>query len=534
MRNFILSVLSGVLLYFSWPSQGFPLLLFIAFVPILLVEYHITNSPCKRKHIKVFAWSYLSFFIWNFFVSWWLHYSSVGGALMAIFANTLLMSLVFISYRYIKNKLGYKLGLIFLVCFWFTFEKLHLEWEVAWPWLNLGNAFAHFSNWVQWYEYTGIFGGSLWIWIVNIMIFKSILKFYDTRQKSFIFRALFKSFLVVIIPIIGSYTLLNNYKEKGKDVNVVIAQPNLDPYTDKYKYTDHQIANRIINLVEDKIDNNTHFIVTPETTFHGSIDVNTLAQYPAIQRLKYLLKPYPKLNFLVGITSIKKYYSILEATYTARKHQNFWYDVYNSVIQINQTDNIPIYHKSKLVTGVEIMPYKRIFAPLLGEIALDLGGSTGTLGSQKEREVFTNPYYLFKTAPIVCYESVFGQYVTEYVKRGAGLLTIITNDGWWSTSDGHRQHLAYAKLRAIETRRSIVRSANTGVSAFINQKGEITKFLGYAQKGAIKGTVKYHTTSTFYTQYGDYIARVGLFLATTLFIFAICRSILLKGNRLKK
>jgi apolipoprotein N-acyltransferase len=102
------------------------------------------------------------------------------------------------------------------------------------------------------------------------------------------------------------------------------------------------------------------------------------------------------------------------------------------------------------------------------------------------------------------------------VKKGANLLCIITNDGWWDDSPAPRQHLAYASLRAIETRRSIARAANTGISAFIDQKGEVISTLGYGVQGSLIGVVQLNNSLTFYVKYGDYIARLACLVALVL------------------
>ena len=108
------------------------------------------------------------------------------------------------------------------------------------------------------------------------------------------------------------------------------------------------------------------------------------------------------------------------------------------------------------------MPYKEFLEPLLGNALLNFGGSIMTRGVQENRTVYTLNNGI-KIAPVICYESIYGEYVTEYVRNGAQMLAIITNDGWWKKSQGYKQHLSYSKIRAIETRRSIARSANTGV-----------------------------------------------------------------------
>ena len=179
------------------------------------------------------------------------------------------------------------------------------------------------------------------------------------------------------------------------------------------------------------------------------------------------------------------------------------------------------YHKSKLVVGVENMPYKSFFRPILGEFLLDLGGTVSSRATQDYRGVFEHKKIDLKTGPVICYESIYGEYITEYVRKGAHFLAIITNDAWWGNTAGHRQLLSYARLRAIENRRSIVRSANTGISAVINSKGEITHKLPYDTKGVLKAKFAPEERITFYTQYGDYIARWSGFIAVLFFLIAL-------------
>ena len=124
-----------------------------------------------------------------------------------------------------------------------------------------------------------------------------------------------------------------------------------------------------------------------------------------------------------------------------------------------------------------------------------------------------------KTAPIVCYESIYGAFVTAMyaMERNS---CIITNDAWWGTQ-GHQQLLSYARLRAIENRRAIARSANTGISAFINAKGEVEQTLAYEKEGSLTAKVQLHNQLTFYSIYGDYLARWSIFLFGLLFCIAL-------------
>ncbi|HRN41789.1 MAG TPA: apolipoprotein N-acyltransferase, partial [Vicingus sp.] len=177
-----------------------------------------------------------------------------------------------------------------------------------------------------------------------------------------------------------------------------------------------------------------------------------------------------------------------------------------------------IYHKSKLVLGVEKMPFSSLLSPI-EKFAINLGGTTGSYGVEKEAKIFDNEKT--KIAPVICYESIYGEYVTDYVKKGANVIFIITNDGWWEDTPGYKQHLAYGRLRAIETRRSIARSANTGISCFINQRGDVLQATNWWEQDVIAGKINLNNQTTFYTIHGDYIGRVAAFIGALMLLWNI-------------
>jgi len=177
-----------------------------------------------------------------------------------------------------------------------------------------------------------------------------------------------------------------------------------------------------------------------------------------------------------------------------------------------------VYHKSKLVVGVENLPYKSFLKPLLGNALLDFGGTVMSRATQDKRTVYETKNKI-KVAPIICYESMYGEFISEYIRNGAQLLAIITNDGWWGNTIGHKQLLSLSRLRAIELRRSIARSANTGISAIINEKGDILNTIPYEKKGFINDKIFLSSKITFYSQYGDYIFRISLFIFLIIFLF---------------
>jgi apolipoprotein N-acyltransferase len=278
----------------------------------------------------------------------------------------------------------------------------------------------------------------------------------------------------------------------------------------------------MLELAAEKVKPSTDYLVFPETALTEDIWEHQMEQSGSLQRLRIFLKNFPKLKIIIGASTGKVYAPGEELSVTARKftQEDGYYDSYNTALQVDNAQPIQVYHKSKLVPGVEQMPFPFIFKHL-ESIAIDLGGTTGGLGTQEERSVFVSPDRTMKAAPVVCYESVYGEYVSEYVKNGANFIAIITNDGWWGDTPGYKQHLKYGRLRAIETRRWIVRSANTGISCFINPFGDIQQATKYWVPAVISQKIQLNNELTFYTRFGDYIARAALCISIAMLIYSL-------------
>jgi apolipoprotein N-acyltransferase len=264
------------------------------------------------------------------------------------------------------------------------------------------------------------------------------------------------------------------------------------------------------------VDSNTILIAWPETAISIELDENTLNSEAVIQYIRQFLMKHPKVKIVSGMESFRYFEKDEKLTVTARKFEDKYYDSYNSAIMIDTSNSLEIYHKSILVPGVEKMPYPKLFR-FLEKLTINLGGANGSLGSQKEASVFKfNDSIIF--APVICYESVFGDYLGDYVEKGANVMVIITNDGWWGTSIGYKQHLNYTVLRAIELRKFIIRSANTGISCFVDPSGRIIQPTAFWVHTAIKHDIQINNRNTFYAKNGDYLARIGVFAA---FIFVL-------------
>ena len=523
--RFLFVLLSSILLSLPWFRQFSGLLITIAFIPLLFIEDYIYETRSKNKSVVLWGYAAITFALWNIFTTYWIYNAALVGIISAVIVNTLLMTITFGLFHFTKRRLGPKTGNLSLLFYWIGFEYFYLNAEISWPWLNLGNAFAKDIQLIQWYEYTGTLGGTLYALALNILLFIILKSVVNKISVKTLTPKIIIYFLILIAPILISIQIFKNYTEKGKSYNIAVLQPNIDPYHEKFGGMSHfEQLNIIINLADSISDEQTDYVIGPETALDNSIWENNLAQNYSIQALKNFVNNKPRINLVIGLDSYRRYMPDEKMSETARhyvgENDDFYYDVYNAAIQIDTSKHIPIYYKSKLVVGVEKMPYPKLFK-LLNKVILDLGGTTGSRGTQDFRETFKHTSDETHIAPVICYESVYGEYVTDYIKNGANFIFVITNDGWWGNTPGYKQHLTYSSLRAIETRRSVARSANTGISAFINQKGEILNQTQWWKRCAIKNSIKANQEYTFYVRYGDYIGRIAGFLAVIAYLYSL-------------
>ena len=531
MKYIILAAISALLFSVSWPTYGVPFFIFFAFVPLLLMEQEISKfSKIKRKGWAVFGLSYFTFFIWNLVTTGWLYYAknpdgsnSLLAVAIPLFANSLLMSSTFQLYYWYKKVRGTYFGLVFFVAIWLSFERFHLSWEFTWPWLNLGNAFSEYPKIIQWYDTIGATGGSFWILLINVFTFYTIRIWEAGRIRKDLIKNVAIISALIFIPIFISIYKYNSFQEKPVgNVNVVLLQPELDPYNEKYSKDSLQILDELLTLAEQNSKGKIDFFIAPETAFpgRGSLSEKGFNKSISINIAKEFLTKHPQSILLTGASTHKFLFNESETeNYSVKLQDGVWANSYNSALQIIPNQNVDVYHKGKLVPGVEIFPYIRFLKPFLGDAMLDFGGATSSLGIDKERKVFVNQFNKAKVAPIICYESIYGEFVTDYVKNGANLLAIMTNDSWWGNSEGHKQLLSYARLRAIETRREIVRAANSGISAHINAKGDIVEDTFYGDQTALAVTANLLEEKSIYTKTGDLISRIAIFVLGFLLIY---------------
>ncbi len=529
-RPYILAILGGILLALPWSLEASPFLL-IFWIPWLYLLKTQAERPVRP--LRAFWQQYVAVLTWNALTVWWISGATIVGMILAFLAMSLTMAIVLSLVLWAWRVKGQSFGLTSLLVGWTAFDLFYHNAEIAWPWLSIGNAAAPIYPLVQWYEYTGMLGGTVWILLLNILAF-SIFTRWKTRSGKQ--RAIYLCAYAILLMAPISISLQLYYHERSitdsDPVEVAIVQPNIDPWVEKFSgLTPLQQVGRMVNIADSLVTPKTALILNPETAIPSSIWESQMHDNMYVRMLRDFLREHPQCVWETGATTCRLYPQGEGKSYTARKLRGAdgdWYDAYNSALRIDTSMAVDRYIKSKLVVGVEMIPYPK-YLNHIEWLDIDLGGMAGCLGTQPERQVFylqdSTPF-----APIVCYESIFGEYVTEYVKRGAEFLTVITNDAWWGDTPGHREHFWYSQLRCIETRRYMARCANTGISAIITPSGDTKEYLGWWKKGGIRGNVYRRNRMTFYTQHGDYLGRIANWLALLFIVYLIVQTIVRKRH----
>ena len=215
------------------------------------------QSTVKKKD-NIFLFSFLTFLAWNSLTTWWVWNSTPAGSIAMILLNSTFMATTFWLYHITRKKIFHnKDGFFLLILFFLAFENLHLTWQLNWPWLNIGNVFSHNHTWVQWYEFTGTAGGTIWVLLANILAYRVIKRLQAlvpepvegknqdlgtstssvTEQNPHTINSsnphtlsssvpqflssstpqLLLFLAVVLVPIIASKIMYHSYEEKGED-----------------------------------------------------------------------------------------------------------------------------------------------------------------------------------------------------------------------------------------------------------------------------------------------------------------------------
>ena len=526
MHRFILACSSGVMLAAAFPPSPLYSLAYVALIPLLLLLETV------RGTWKILRMSYLTFLIFHVATLYWIGgfvdgkdiWLMIAGAAVVLIHPLFYWPIVLL-YAWVRKKLGLLPGLVFFVLAWTSYDFSHSLSEFSFPWITLGNSQAYDLPRIQIAEYTSVYGLSFLVLAFNVIGFVLVTKL-ATRGWTFRSRSALVSVAILAILYFGPWVFgearMQHYaRDVGIDtVNVGIVQPNVDPF-DKWTKRSEQMP-VLLAYTEKLAREETDLVVWPETAIPLFILQPQYSGY--LGSVRSILDSL-RLSLLTGLPSVV-YYDSLDAPITAQKSlaPGRYYEEFNSTAAfVPGQPDAPVFRKIVLVPFAERIPYAETFRFLIEPLKWNVG--IGMWGIGKDTVVFSAPLrngHIVRFSSVICYESIYPDFVRQFVKRGAQFLVIITNDSWWGNTSGAYQHVSYASFRAVENRRWIVRSANGGISGLIDRTGRIHDETKLYSVATIHGTIFPHDEMTFYARHGDIfailcVAGTAMLLLITLF-----------------
>jgi apolipoprotein N-acyltransferase len=507
MHRFVLACSSGVMLAAAFPPSPLYSLAYVALIPFLLMLETLQGTW------KILRMSYLTFLIFHVATLYWIggfaHGKDIwlmiaGGAVVLI--HPLFYWPIVLLYTWVRKRLGLLPGLMLFIFVWTSYDFSHSLSEISFPWITLGNSQAYDLQRIQIAEFTSVYGLSFLVLTFNALGFVLVTKL-ATRGWAFRSRPALGSVAILTILyfgpwLFGELRMQHFANDTGIDtVNVGIVQPNVDPFDKWTKRSDQMPI--LLAYTEKLARQKTDLVVWPETAIPLFILQPQYSDYLGVVRS---MLDSLRISLLTGLPSIV-YYDSLNAPITAQKSltPGMYYEEFNSTAAFVPGQTVvPVFRKIILVPFAERIPYAETFRFLIEPLKWNVG--IGMWGIGRDTVVFSAPLtngHAVRFSSVICYESVYPDFVRQFVKRGAQFLVIITNDSWWGNTSGAYQHASYASLRAVENRRWIVRSANGGISGLIDPTGRIHQETKLYTVATIQGTIFSRDEMTFYTKYGD-------------------------------
>ncbi len=521
-------MLSGILLGISFPPFPFPcqLFMFIAFVPYLyVIEEKKTLAEINRA-------TYLAFFIFCLITIYWVgswqkgadpFLMIAGGTLL--FFNPLLFLIPSTLYYLARRSLGSVTALMFFPFFWITYEYLYMLTDISFPWLTLGSGLSRFTIFIQIADIIGAVGISVIVVYTNILFYKAYLKF-KVSPKSFAFYVAAIVLIFALVLFYGNYKL-STFKISNNKVRVGLVQPNIDPW-DKWQQNNlDESLQEYLSLSREATERGANLILWPETALPVYLTTMAyLSEKDSIYNFLHSTDSY----LLTGMPDIHYYRSNEKIPDDAKfsSQGDFYYSIYNGVLLLSPYSmNIEKYGKMKLVPFGEKVPFSeqlpflaKIFSWGVGISGWNVGRDTTvfnlTINIKKDSTTINYP---LKINSLVCYESVYPYFVTNFIRKGADLITVVTNDSWYGKSSGPYQHKEIAVLRAIENRKSVIRDANGGISCIIDPLGRTLKQSKLFTRMVLVGDVPIQEGETFFTKNPMIIPFFAVFLSLAVFLY---------------
>ncbi len=497
------SLTAGLLLGLSFP----PVDLSFLTIPAFVLLFHLSEKCDSNKQLAYYG--YFGFVLWNLIGTYWLMMASAIAGIAAILANAVIMTIPLVLFRGFSRSFEKSWHIALLqASAWVAYEFLHHNWDLSWTWLSIGNAWANQIGLVQYISATGHLGITFWV------IFTASLAYSAIKKKNQIIAIAATFSLLLPSGTSFLYYVGSGINPVSSTTNVTVIQPNHDSYLDYGGMRDkREVLDSLFSITKRTKAPETDLVVWPENAIDGVTYINSVTT----NRVADSAKAW-NTAFISG-TGLYKLYdtppTLYRDTFQGRA-RNF----FNSALYVNKSGKVSRYDKHNLVPIVERFPFVDFFNAIdvfrwfnWGRIA-QFGKGTEPIAIIENN---------FTTQGLICYDSVYPEWIREFVRNGTDFITIITNDGWWGNSSGHVQHFSYARLRAIEFDRWIVRSANNGTSGIIDPSGRVIIKTHYWTKTGFNFEVPHKNTMTLFTKFGDWFSYLCLLIVIPSWIWILIK-----------
>ncbi|KAA3659818.1 MAG: apolipoprotein N-acyltransferase [Calditrichaeota bacterium] len=492
-RNLLLSIVSALLLGLSFAPLPLGFLAYCSLIPFLIL---LKDLSFKES----FKWGYITGIFISLFTIYWIVFPTSLGVIAVILVHALYYALFAIFYTQI-SKTSDNLALFAVPFVWTAIEYGKSLGELGFPWVSLGYTQSYYTAFIQYAEYTSVYGVSFWICVLNVGLYSIYV--YRKNKKIAFTTAIFL-IILFLLPL-----SVNKEVQKGNSgkVKVALVQGNIDPYQ-KWEKENRERSFFLYDSLTKSIG-------------HQQVD---LIIWPETATPVYLLRSRTKLPWVTGLSD-----SLNTPIFTGTPDYEWIdkknYKTFNSITLIDKKQGpFEVYSKMKLVPFGERIPYQDylfFIKLILSKFNLGEGNfSPGDAIKLFRLSMRQNPNKTFRFGGVICFESIFPEFVGDVVKRGAEFIVIVTNDGWYSRTGAPYQHAQMAVFRAIENRTPIARCANTGISMTIDQNGAILKQSGIFEEDVIIDEFETRTKLTYFTKYGHVFSKIVSVIAVILLIFA--------------
>lgn len=537
-QTYLPCILSGLLFGLSFPSYPYVRLEVLAWfwmAPLLLSLKQVQSFPRFLGRV------YLAAFITCVFGMSWLMASTVKGALLLFFVGGVVFTVPFVGFYFVRRTFGWRAALWTAPVIWTAWDWLYHRSDGSFGWLTMGVSQSNLNWLVQYVDITGVWGITFWLVLFNVLIVMAVENWQAARARggqtqvtgAFLARRLaLISGLMLAVPLSYSAYVFTRaaLAPQGKELSVLLVQPNANPW-ERLAATSRPVVlrktigmtNRALAASESKPD----LIIWPETAVPY-----VLAEDKDAREIVYRSITLWETPLLTGLLDAR--------TEPDRR------EVFNGAALLSpapeepgkrfNVESSPVYHKRVLMPFVERVPFVDRF-PALQRLAIDIGAGDG-VSRGSEATVFS-----FRTrrgdqatvAAAICYEYLYPAEVAELVKGGAQMVALITNEGWFSKTHGEYQMAAFSRLRSIETRRAMARTANTGLTWLVDSLGRVHEQAPWWSEQTLAGKIALSDEMSLYVRYTDYFPKACAWLTLALLLATSIQQIGRRtGQRLRR